>query len=95
MIPVSSGGVVLPHIRYRSTDMTPSTPPLIPSFCRGQVALGFDRLFCPCLLTVPGHERIGSLPVSLHCGEIHCYLSSHEGSGAHYLEIKIMHHPKL
>ena len=62
-------------------DLTVSSPPLRPSCSRGQVALGLSGLFCPGLLPVPGNERIGSLPLSLHCGEIHCHLSSHEGPG--------------
>ena len=63
-------------------DLRDSSPPLRPSCCRGQVAVGPSGLFCPRLLSVPGNERIGSLPLSLHCGEIHCHLSSHEGPGS-------------
>ena len=39
------------------------------------------------LLSVRRHERLGSVAVGLYRGEIHRYLSSHEGSGQHYLLI--------
>ena len=46
-----------------------------------QMALGMAGLLYPRLPTVLGHERLRSLPVSPHCGEIHCYLPSNEGTG--------------
>ena len=46
------------------------------------------------LLSVRRHERLGSVAVGLYRGEIHRYLSSHEGAGDHYLAIKFIPHPK-
>ena len=56
--------------------------------------MGQSRLLPHGLLPVPGYECISSFLVSLHCGEIHRYLSSHEGAGDHYLAIKFIPHPK-
>ena len=55
--------------------------------------MGEAGLFPDGLLPVPRNECISSFSVSLHCGEIHRYLPSYEGSGAHYLSIKILHQP--
>lgn len=58
------------------------------------MAVGKAGLLPDGLLPVPRDECISSLSVSLHCGEIHSYLPSYEGSGPHYLALKILNQPQ-
>ena len=45
------------------------------------MGLGLAGMFPDGVLSVPGHECQRSVTNSLHSREIHCHLSSHEGSG--------------
>ena len=70
------------HILGRSEVTSPGIG-VSQSLGRRQVVVGQTRLLPDGLLPVPGNECLSPLPDSLHCGEIHCHLSSHEGPGTH------------